>query len=317
MIVYDVSIRYHFCTKMAEGAALKLLNVLLLGRTGVGKSTTGNKLLNVDGENAANQATEGKLKKECPGMDNGWTLTSSSPMHACFNAERGSNSVTQRSEIIVNTEAGFVVDTRGFAPSYSMRNVFLENLQIMREVTASVKGLVLHRILYFLPQRDIPERADGFLQEELAIMWYYFGELVFRNLVIVITAPPRSAAANSNVDTHFGVGATFGVQKIFLEALRNAIHGREDATLSPCPNIVFIRFRASSESVAEIVRDAKVHVPDGIRLDFRKTTCSKCASVIHVRRRRDAASIVGVEVEEGIICIPEESKCHPAFIPKY
>ena len=291
-----------------------MLNVLLLGMSGKGKSTTGNKLLNVEEVNVTDQVKKGALKQEwpvnCSGSDQGNGCNS-----VMFETKPTVSSVNKGCKVITNTDTGFrIMDTMGFVP-YDVT----ANLQIVRELVRVCIQLevAFHRVLYFLPERDIPERADGHLQEELTALWHYYGYDIFKNMVIVITAAPRSKSTNSDIDTEFGEGATFAVQQIFLEALKNAIHGREDATLPPCPDIAFIPFLASSESVAEIVRNAKVHAPDGIRLDFRKTTCSKCTSVIHIKPRTDTASIAATDDEEGRISIPEDTKCHPALIPKY
>ena len=301
-----------------------LLNVLLLGKTGRGKSTTGNKLVNADGNNAPNLEAEGKLKREWPPEEPatkvGVDQASVPKRKIRFAAETGRKSVTQECAIIANAAAGFrVMDTRGFAPSDFVDTVYLSNLRIIREVVgiASDEEIIFHRVLYFLPERDIPERADGYLQEELQVLWHFYGDKIFKNMAIVMTEHPRSTSTNPNIDEHFGEGTVTKVQETFLEALENAVRVRKDDRVPPCPDIVFIPFRATAESVAEIVRKAKVRDPNGIRLEFRKDTCSKCASVIHIRLRKDTAFIAGADDEEGQIKIPEESKCHPYFIPKY
>ena len=290
------------------------LDVLLLGSVGKGKSTTGNKLLNVKGTNhATDQVREGALKQVWPtDCDQG-----NGDVCIVFDTKPRVSSVTQGCKIIANAETGFrVMDTRGFAAYDAMGN-----RQIMQEVVriSTQLGIAFHRVLYFLPERDIPERADGNLQEELAVLWHFYGNSIFKNMVIVMTATPRSTSTSPNIDTEFGEGAVIEVRKIFLEALKKAIHSHEDAKLPPCPDIVFIPLPATADSVAELVRNARIHEPNGIKLEFQETTCSKCGSVIHFRRKIGYAFVAGAdrEVEDEIIRIPEESKCHPALVPKY
>ena len=308
---------------MAEGGNPEVLNVLLLGKTGRGKSTTGNKLINAEGNNAADQVKEGKLRQEWPEEPSAGDRSFETPAECKvirFKAAEGTKSATQTCEVIANTAAGFrVMDTRGFAPSDVEASIYLANLQIMREVVriATRKELTFHRVLYFIPERDIPERADGYLQEELSVMWHYYRDSIFKNMVIVVTLPKRSKTTNPDIEAVFGEGSTKKVQDTFLEALENAIGKREKAKVPSCPCIVFIPFEASSESVAKIVKKAEVCERDGIRLKFHKNTCSKCASVIHIRQNNDTVSIEATENEEGRISIPEDTKCHPALIPKY
>ena len=45
--------------------------------------------------------------------------------------------------------------------------------------------------------------------------------------------------------------------------------------------------------------------------------CSKCASIIHIRKKSGYASIARAEAEDGMIEIPENLMCHLNLIPKY
>ena len=309
---------------MAEGGFPEMLNVLLLGRTGRGKSTTGNKLIDRDEHHTCQQMDDTVSREwpEEPAAVNWESEPTREPI--CFAAKKQAASVTKECSVIANTQTGFrVMDTRGFAPSDFTGSVYQANLQIVREVVrvATVRDLHFHRVLYFLPERHIPERADGYLQEELSVLWHFYGENIFKNMIIVVTAPaPKSESALTNyvpdIDTKFGEGSTDDVRSIFQEALKQAIYSRENAPPPSCPDIVYIPFQATSESVAEIVRNVSVHEKSGISLKFQNTTCSKCASVIHIRVRKGNAFIDAAEVE-GKIILPEQSQCHPAIIPKY
>ena len=305
---------------MAEGGCSKpLLDVLLLGKTGQGKSTTGNKLINADGEDAGKQRTHGDLKVDWP--ENDETAAGKIPS---FEAKAGAKSVTNGCRVITNLAEGYrVVDTRGFAPSDVDVAAFKANLEIIRDVvgvTADV-GLKYDRVLYFLPFRDIPERADRYWQDELAVLWHYFGVDVLKNMVLVVTKRARKDETERKeptmkIDDEFGEGAAKEMIEFFEEALKGAIKQREDADVPDCPPVVFLPSNATAEDVAAVVRDVKVGAPEGIELRFRSSTCCKCASVIRYRCEGSGSSATPVEVVEN----PrqqEESTCHPAIIPKY
>lgn len=297
------------------------LDVILLGKTGVGKSTTGNKLINADGNNAANQALGGQLKREWPRGDETNPFPDEpevAPLR--FDANDGTQSATRCCAVISNAVTGFrVMDTRGFAPSDVSGNVYRANLQIMREVVrvSTALRLTYNRILYFLPDRDIPTRADGYLQEELAVLWHFFGRTIFKNLVIVVTVVTRSKTKATKLEEEFGEDDAERLRRIFTEALANAIHRREDDDVPPCPPIVFIPPQASSDLAAEIVRNAPICEPTEIKLEFQKTTCCKCASVIHMRREEGGVAIAGVEIKEQKITAPEDTHCHPELVFKH
>ena len=86
-----------------------------------------------------------------------------------------------------------VLDTPGFSPSMLEADVtaYKANLQIfrwiVREQLDPKKNMAVQRLLYFLPNRGVPEKADATLQEELKVMYYFFGTAVFNNMVIIAT----------------------------------------------------------------------------------------------------------------------------------
>ena len=313
---------------MASGGPLAMLDVLLLGKTGQGKSTTGNKLIDAFGSNAEEHVRVGKLKKEWPDNDDVVNCTDaadSGQLQAAaavrFDDMVGVESATNECRVISNIATGFrVVDTRGFAPSNSCEGANLSNLQIMREVVGVTTdiGLRYHRVVYFLPVRDLPERADGYLQEELAVLWHFFGDIIFKNMIIAVTVPKRSTTTKVEFDAEFGSDARKDVQTNFEKALKVAIKCREEAKLPPFPTVVFIPYHAKPDEVAEVIRNARVREPGGIKLEFRESTCCKCASVIYYRCKNTSrqATPVHETINEKIV-EKEESTCHPTIIPKH
>lgn len=254
----------------------------MLGKTGQGKSTTGNKLINANGHDADRQAARDDFRVDWP-VD---AEHQQQPVVGIpsFEAAQGAQSVTRHCHVITNLATGYrVMDTRGFAPSDSESAANEANLSIIREVVgvSTDIGLAYHRVLYFLPYRDIPERADKYWQDELAVLWHFFGDNVFQNMVIVLTkrarSNPRAARRRptANIDDEFGEGAREELQEFFEEALREAIGRREgfEARRPYFPPTVFISSNAAAEDVAEVIRSVNVREPHGINLRFRKSTC--------------------------------------------
>ena len=290
-----------------------------MGKTGIGKSTTGNKLINADGKEAKRQVTDSELKVVWP-VD--YRTAAGEIPH--FEAGASAKSVTNRCRVITNLATSYrVVDTRGFAPSDADIPVVDANLDFIREVVGVTADVCLkyHRVLYFLPFRDIPERADKYWQDELAVLWHYFGVDVLRNMVLVVTKRARKDETERKeptmkIDDEFGEGAAEEMKKVFGGVLKAAIKQREDADVPDCPPVVFLPSTATAEDVAAVVRDVKVCEPDGIKLRFRSSTCCNCASVIRYRCERSGSSGTPVEVVKNLRQ-QEKSTCHPAIIPKY
>ena len=99
-------------------------------------------------------------------------------------------SVTSVQKLILTTGSMMVLDTPGFAHTGSSLNVIQANSSLMSEISSLQKklGLNFRYVLYFLPCRGAPQRADQLLKDEMAVIHRYFGEHIWKRLVFVLTA---------------------------------------------------------------------------------------------------------------------------------
>lgn len=176
-------------------------------------------------------------------------------------------------------------------------------LPIVRELEDKEKDIRVRRVLYFLPERGVPERADGALQDELKLMTRLFGNSIFNYMVIIATNSKQRKYQLLGFDQD----DIAQVQKVFQLALKRSI----DNDIK-CPPVVYIGVEDKDDEILLKIKEAPVLVDKVFLPKFPSGSCSSCSA--EVKCNSDGKPAIIVEKEEGILY--EESKCHPIFIDK-
>ena len=294
-------------------------DVLLLGRTGQGKSTLGNKLLEGNANPSVARVFTKFVKNTITKMTDGFFTAD--------NIQSGDRtkkylSVTKKCELVANDNTKVrVLDTPGFADSEAAYehglSVFEANLQIFRwlvkEQLDPQKKIRVRRVLYFIPIRGVMEKADGVFQEELKVMYHYFGASVFDCMVLIAT----------NHRLYQLVTYTDEMISETMAVVSTALNKVTKGQVISCPPVVYIGIDDKGEDVlstimkAQVFNDNEPFVPK-----FEDDTCSKCGVKTRFSDTSDRKQIVGI-IKEGegqgqeILEEYNSSKCHPFFIPKH
>ena len=331
-------------------------DIMMLGRTGLGKSTVGNKLLGINPE--TNKPYKEDTKIDQFGYDG--------DEQYFFETGDGKESVTKKCKVL-SKEKIRVMDTRGFADTELTRKygVIQGNLQSFRWILQAQRAhdLRFSRVLYFFPQRGPPpERADGTLQEEIKVMYGYFGQKIFDIMIILVTNNKRP---HSQMAGYCEEDKT-EIQELFMSAFEKIVsddqkEGEEPTPIHKCPPVVYIPFDEDHSKVFELVNGAQLisaeeyfsfspeypidpefrgevctHSQVTLRYgtsreEFRKTLrqnrgkqlsfedrCSKCAIKLVFERQPSGEELpIAVIYPNGDQDVYDHSYCHPLFIPQY
>ena len=330
-------------------------DIMIVGKTGVGKSTTANKLLGIEESRTIPYRVQETSRSNA--VIRAWGSRQLHPLkprspndrHFFQTGDELMDSVTKQCQLLSNETTKFrILDVPGFADSETTRDigVMKGNLQVFRWIvrTQQEHNLSFRRVLYFLPIRGCLERADGLLQEEITVMYKYFGNAIFDIMVIVAT--------NHRRKQHHGFieEDVADTRRTFQRALQLAIRGNR---IPPCPPVVYLAFDepdvARKIITAPVLQDSLLNasliglgvlqddvdhtkevstmmvysivaqemVKNGTRFQFQDI-CAKCAMELHFEQLPNGRDVpIKVVTESGESASYSRSLCHPIFLPKY
>ena len=278
------------------------LGILLLGRTGNGKSTTGNKLLKAGGESVLHNY---RIKE--------------------FDAKGGIETCTIEIRSVFRpanekVKAVQVIDTPGFGNTHMVTRmgVYQTNIALLHDLIIKHidKKLRIHRVLYFLPCRGSLEVADGVLQEEIQVMHHFFGNVIFEHMVLVATLQKRAQHCGFDDDDKEET------RRVFQDALKFASIAGDHPK---CPPVIYIGYSDHGVDIQCRIENAPVVSNKVLTLDkLVQGTCSKCSAkyLCHEDNPSDPKNQIGVLIQvkgeeqknNKEACIPyHSSRCHPVI----
>ena len=240
--------------------------IALLGKSGQGKSTTGNKLLQIDNTTFESKDAIKEWKCSDPAA---LKCSSTNEPKLGFISGEGAESVTKQCQMLSNEDKFIrVLDVPGFADSKSTNKTTVHrNAALIHSVGKIQKEFKIqfHRILYFLPNRGRLVRSDAYMQDELKTLFFYFGDSVFKCMVIIAT---KDEGENPGfTDTQFEK-----MRKTVLYTMQEVTHKEHPI----CPPIVYLPFDATPAELLIIVKEAPVESEsalDHCREDFQVYSC--------------------------------------------
>ena len=287
-----------------DAATSDYYDIVIIGNLRKGKSTLGKKLLHgSDNENVSADDQEMIVQKVGK-----WPTENVEFLDFRTSAQSWEvQLVNEKCELAVNEQTKLrVLDTPGLSPSRRDGSVLQANQQIARWIALRLQTMHVQRVVYFYPERGVPDKMDGNLQEELQVMYDFFGIDIFYYMVVVGTEDERYTMGLTEDDCK-------KIRGIFFEAAQKVTDGK----LTTSPPVVYFGHKDDKNYVYKKILSANVLAKRGyFQPAFQKKTCSRCKSIV---RYIQGTSLIPICVEDDSENPKEyeESKCCPDFIPKY
>ena len=332
-------------------------DVMILGLTGQGKTTTADKLLIANPDDINYREIFEDEQKATVDPDNQratkqdlvmWRIPSDTfaldrlstrlkslafyrtlqnphlEVNGAHEADMHVNDRTQKCELLSNeTTKVRVLDVPGFFGAMTSEQIQRANsialkasashLGTMRSILRiqTAMSIKFERILYFLPCRDTLQLSNAGLEQEIELMFNYFGKAIFETMIIVTTI-------GSATYEMIPEGYPIEFPEKHLETSRTTFKSALAKFLpidTPNPPIIFISLYDTCESILRKIKETEV-AQSSLQLQLSSSICALCSSTIGERNGERVACIPGHESSK-LITLYEDSHCHPIFLPKY
>lgn len=288
-------------------------NVLLFGKTGMGKSTTGNKLIN-------SRSSQQVIRRWELEGDEGYLLVHSGedgePKYFEEGKEDSTKSTTTTCELLSDESGELdgikfrVLDVEGFAPTNrgEGESCKQKNLSILRRVVRVQNSMSLSfsRVLYFIPVRGRLQKADYNIFEELEVLNHFFGSDIFDAMIVIATEDPLDGVKD------WPPRKLELTKAAFVDTVREVIGRNRE---HPNPPIVFLPYSLSPRDVRMMIKSIPVKRESFI-LKFRQGVCHRCGLEFTARRVDGKVFGLTCTTDTGTVRYGE-TKCHPIIVTKY
>ena len=208
-----------------------------------------------------------------------------------------------------------VLDTPGFAQSESSLPVIQANLELIHQIAHLQKkfGLKFRYVMYFLPCRGSPQRADRILKDEISIMYHYFGESIWKRLVFVLTAPPeyQDPTMSSLVKGPVREKAESVINAALQDARESYMHKDKLREPKPEAKLIYIALADTSDTIIHKIKDSVSEENGGLQL--RSSVCMNCSAIVELDCRTKFATGSSIPISARNKQGDSVSTCHPHF----